>query len=367
MDDVARLPAADRADLFRAAAAARGLGEQIIEKDFWVCWTLRRLFTLPSPPAPILFKGGTSLSKAYQAIERFSEDIDLVLDRHGLGFEGDRDPGQPDMSRKKRQALIRELREACQAGVRGPMLAMLTESIASELGDTPGAVWTLTAANDDADDQTLLFEYPVTDPDARKRSGYIKPVIRLEFGARGDHWPAEWRPIVPYAAESVPGAFASPETSVTTLAAERTFWEKATALHMMHHMPKDRRLGPRQSRHYSDLHQLAGRAVGSRALSNRDLLGQVAAHKQAFFPAAWARYEEAPTGQLRLAPPEHRLKALQKDYKAMGEMFFSEKVPSFDEIVARLQELERKINAEMPSDAARSGSPGGIDHKPHRS
>jgi predicted nucleotidyltransferase component of viral defense system len=79
MDDVARLPAADRADLFSATARRRGLTAEIIEKDFWVCWTLKRLFTLPDPPAGLLFKGGTSLSKVFGVIERFSEDVDLSI------------------------------------------------------------------------------------------------------------------------------------------------------------------------------------------------------------------------------------------------------------------------------------------------
>ncbi|MBL8794908.1 MAG: nucleotidyl transferase AbiEii/AbiGii toxin family protein [Planctomycetia bacterium] len=85
MDDVARLPIADRTDLFTAVARRRGLTPAVIEKDFWVCWTLKRVFTLPNPPAGLLFKGGTSLSKVFGIIERFSEDMDLSFDRSGLG------------------------------------------------------------------------------------------------------------------------------------------------------------------------------------------------------------------------------------------------------------------------------------------
>jgi predicted nucleotidyltransferase component of viral defense system len=84
MDDVARLPTGDRTDLFTATASLRGLTPAIIEKDFWVCWTLKRIFTLPDPPAGLLFKGGTSLSKMFGVIERFSEDVDLSFDRARL-------------------------------------------------------------------------------------------------------------------------------------------------------------------------------------------------------------------------------------------------------------------------------------------
>jgi hypothetical protein len=84
MDDIARLPAADRADLFVVTGTGRGLTSEMIEKDFWVCWTLKRLFTLPDPPAGLLFKGGTSLSKVFGIIERFSEDVDLSFNRAEL-------------------------------------------------------------------------------------------------------------------------------------------------------------------------------------------------------------------------------------------------------------------------------------------
>jgi predicted nucleotidyltransferase component of viral defense system len=92
MDQFALLPAAERAIVFREAAARLKFGSAtIVEKDFWVCWTLRRIFANTALPGP-LFKGGTSLSKAYKVIDRFSEDIDIVLDRHTLGFTGEQDP-----------------------------------------------------------------------------------------------------------------------------------------------------------------------------------------------------------------------------------------------------------------------------------
>src|SRR5258705_9199710 len=117
MDDVARLAPKDLADLFRAAAAKRGLPEAILEKDFWVCWVLKRIFTLDKPPAGILFKGGTSLSKVYGVIDRFSEDVDLSFDRAGLGFGGADDP-MLAASKKKQAAAVERLAEACKVAVR---------------------------------------------------------------------------------------------------------------------------------------------------------------------------------------------------------------------------------------------------------
>ena len=113
MDDVARLPAADRADLFMVTGTGRGLTSEMIEKDFWVCWMLKRVFTLPEPPAGLLFKGGTSLSKVFGVIERFSEDVDLSFNRAELGFGGDSDPLNATTG-KKRKHCLEALTEMCQ-------------------------------------------------------------------------------------------------------------------------------------------------------------------------------------------------------------------------------------------------------------
>ena len=133
MDDIARLPPADLADLFRAAAARRGLPDAIVEKDFWVCWTLKRIFTLASPPAGILFKGGTSLSKVYGVIDRFSEDVDLSFDRAGLGFGGADDP-MVAASGKKQTSAVERLAEACTIAVREKLRPQLAEAFAAALG-----------------------------------------------------------------------------------------------------------------------------------------------------------------------------------------------------------------------------------------
>src|SRR5258708_39505542 len=117
MDDVARLPLTDRMDLFSATARRRGLTAEIIEKDFWVCWTLKRLFTLPNPPAGLLFKGGTSLSKVFGVIERFSEDVDLSFDRSGLGFGGTSDPLIAATGKRRKHGL-EALTETCQRVIR---------------------------------------------------------------------------------------------------------------------------------------------------------------------------------------------------------------------------------------------------------
>lgn len=345
MDDVARLPAADRADLFVVTGTGRGLTSQMIEKDFWVCWTLRRLFTLPDLPAGLLFKGGTSLSKVFGVIERFSEDVDISFDRAGLGFGGESDPLNA-VTGKKRKHGLEALTETCQRVVRERLLPQLVGAFGDALGEPPSKNWGLELAEDDPDGQTLLFRYPtgMVSP-ARDESPYIRQAVRLEFGARSDHWPAIEAMVSPYAAADYPRVFKEPSCRVHVLAAERTFWEKATILHMWYHAPADRKFRDRQSRHYYDVVRLYQREVGKAAIKDTSLLLQVARHKDVFFPSAWARYADAKPGTLRLVPPNARLLELEQDYRKMQEMIFGEP-PAFDELLEALREIELRVNGQ---------------------
>lgn len=343
MDDIARLPMSDRADLFAAAARQRGLTSAIIEKDFWVCWTLKRVFTLPDPPAELLFKGGTSLSKVFGVIERFSEDVDLSFDRAGLGFGGASDPLNATTGKRRKHGL-EALNETCQRVIRERFLPQLVAALADALGEPPSATWGLELAEDDPDAQTFLFRYPASNrsPPADEPA-YIRPVVRLEVGARSDHWPAVEATVTSYAAADFPDVFKKAECRVHVLAAERTFWEKATVLHMWHHAPEDKKFRDRQSRHYYDVVRLYQHELGRAAVKDIELLLSVARHKEVFFPAAWARYADARPGTLRLVPPDARLPELEQDYRKMREMIFGEP-PAFEHLIEMLREIEHHVN-----------------------
>lgn len=343
MDDVARLPITDRADLFTAVARRRGLTAAIIEKDFWVCWTLKRVFTLADPPAGLLFKGGTSLSKVFGVIDRFSEDVDLSLNRAGLGFGGDSDPLNAPTGKRRKYGL-EALGETCRRVVRERLLPQLARALGEAVGEPAPGTWQLELADDDPDGQTLLFRYPAglasRSPD---EPAYIRPVVRLEIGARSDHWPVVEAEVTSFAATEFPGAFREPGCRVRVLAAERTFWEKATVLHMWHYAPADKKFRDRQSRHYYDVVRLYEHELGKAAIRDTELLRKVARHKDVFFPATWARYADAKPGTLRLVPPDVRLPELEQDYRKMREMIFGEP-PSFEHLVEVLREIERHVN-----------------------
>lgn len=344
MDKVARLPADDRAALFGESGATRGVANTIIEKDFWVCWTLKRLFGLKQgDAATLVFKGGTSLSKAFSAIRRFSEDIDLSFDRADLGYTGDRDPEQDGISRKKSSQLIEDLVGDVEQHIADKLLPALRAAIAQQLGTPTKGEWSLVIDANDV--QTVNFHYPPALPAAEYMGmAYITPRVKLELGARGDPWPTVEKVIRPYAAEDYPNFFENPDCTVTVLSAQRTFWEKATALHAEAHRPAESPTPQYFSRHYYDLAMLLGTEEGQAAATDFDLLAQVAKHKTIFFRSSWSNYGTARPGTLRLMPSAARIKDLRTDYKEMAPMMFDEQPMDFDDILARIEKFEKDIN-----------------------
>jgi len=344
MDELAKLSAADRRDLFTASAAKRGFNVIIIEKDFWACWVLKQLFGLHDPSAGLVFKGGTSLSKVWGVIDRFSEDVDLSFDRSDLGFGGDSDPAKAG-STKKRDRQLEELSAACGAMIRDQFVPRLNEAFPIVLGSAAGSDWRLEIDPDD--EQSVLFHYPASAPrDPGNEAAYLRPFVKLELGARGEHWPSEEAEIRPFAAEDFPTAFRSPAGRVKVVSAERTFWEKATILHSWYHAGPDRPLRDRQSRHFYDVFKLFQSPLGKKAVADLELLQSVARHKSVFFASAWARYDLAVHGTLRLVPPDFRLPELERDYAFMrSEMIFGD-APTLPQIIEVLREIERQVNGE---------------------
>ena len=341
MDRTAISTAQERAQLFKAVEArhTHRIHAAIIEKDFWVCWTLHRIFEVLRFRPQLIFKGGTSLSKVYNAIERFSEDVDLSLSRRDLGFADDRDPEQPSISKTEAKRRLNELVAECRCVIRDRLLPELRADFATVLGSER---WTVEL---DADDpQTILFAYPKSDMEYGLGT-YMRPAIRLEMGARSDDWPTVEGEIMPYAAEVFPQAFTTARACrVHTLEAARTFWEKATLLHAETHRPPDKPCRERLSRHYYDLYRLSQQDIGRDALARGDLLDRVIQHKSFFFAQSWAHYDTARPGSFRLLPSAERLETLRADYTAMNPMIFG-KCPEWNEIVRGLKQLEKAINA----------------------
>jgi len=257
-------------------------------------------------------------------IERFSEDIDLILDWNLVVGE---DP-EADRSKAKQAKLNKEINERGQA------------YIASELLETvKGVLAPVCTCDLDSDDpNTLNVRYPAAFSDA-----YLRPEVRLEIGPLASWLPFGDYSIRPYAAEVFPAVFDRSDCRVKAIKAERTFWEKATILHHEAHRPEGNIQPPRNSRHYYDLAQMAASTTKEVALGNIDLLHDVVEFKQRFYPRGWARYDLAVLGTLKLVPEAHVLAIVKSDYRAMANMIFGE-YPSIESILDRLKALEDEIN-----------------------
>jgi len=270
-------------------------------------------------------------------IERFSEDIDLSLNRFDLGFTGDRDPLNAK-SYSQAERLRNELETVCMRFIADTQLPALRLAFANVLGDD-GDAWKLDVDTTDA--QTMNFRYPGgISPAEYDGVRYLRPTVKLEIGARSDHWPAAYHTVTPYAADFFPDLFQMPSTEVNTLAAERTFWEKVTLLHSEYHRPRVRPL----SRHYYDVAMLAQTDIKDRALADLGLLEKVARHKDYLFHTGWSNYAEAVPGTMRLLPHPDLEKVLRTDYADMQDMIF-EDPPTFEQVLEELRRLENEIHA----------------------
>ena len=337
MDTFTALPTAEREAYFQQAAANLGLPPQVIEKDFWVCWTLKRLFALETVKDALLFKGGTSLSKAFGLIRRFSEDIDLSIHRASLGFEGETDPA--NLTGKPFKKMNEALGEAARKKVFGKIQPELESAIRDQLGSED---WRLAADPTDPEGQSLAFTYPATrlTPSA---TAYLRPAVKIEFGARADHEPSERRSVRPYLADALPDALGTPGTEVKVISAVRTFWEKATILHQMAHLAPEKPFPVRYSRHYCDLAAMIAAGIGDEASRADALLAKVVEHKTAFYFAKWASYKTAVRGTLRLLPRAARIRELAADLESMREMFF-DAPPKIESVMATLAAWEGAFN-----------------------
>ncbi len=339
MRSLATQPPEERALYWRKYSELKNVPEFVVEKDFWVCWLLGRIYATSALDADCILKGGTTLSKVFGVINRFSEDIDLALTPASLGWlESDLDNAPSTSQREKR---AKKLEADCAEAVRTRFLRELESIVASSLGPRPaGGGWLSFVVDAATKSPVILFPYPQAVPSG----SYIPPQVKVEFGSLTDQRPTGTHPITPFVAEIAPGAFGDFGADVVALEMERTFWEKATILHAEHHRPPAQRMRDRFARHYSDLAALWQDPRGRAAASRLDMLERVRLHKSRFFASSWARYEQALPGTLRLVPPEARIAELRRDYAAMGPMFLSPP-PSFEKILDILSEAEHTINS----------------------
>ena len=334
-----RLSGKDRLDALGVAADRLGRPAHLLEKDVWVVWAIQQLFGSPIG-TNLVFKGGTSLSKAYRVIDRFSEDVDLTFDIRALipDLLGGREDAMPATSSEERR-WSKRVRQALPEWVAVTIQPILQQAIDREGVDAGLRI----------DGDKLFIDYP----HLAQGTGYVSPSVMLEFGARSTGEPASPRDIVCDAASVIAGV-EFPTARPRVMHAERTFWEKATAIHVF--CLQNRMRGDRFSRHWHDVARLDDAGIAAAAIQDRALATAVARHKTMFFAekaadATWIDYGTATSGHLQLVPGGDALKALADDYGRMVEDGLLASTPEpFGDLMDRCAGIARKANAAFKPD-----------------
>jgi hypothetical protein len=330
----------DRRNLFLGTAARIGTAVPNVEKDFWVCWTLDALFNGLAPGGPrLLFKGGTSLSKAFGLISRFSEDIDITVFRDDLGQPAD--VAMLDaLSGKQRRARLDAIQNVCQAYIAGTLAKQFKQIAAAAI---PGSRFQLESDPEDKDGQSLLFWYPTAMED---EGGYVRSAVKIEAGAKSALDPNVAAEVIPYVATDLPDLQLTVK-NVTTVKPERTFWDKIIILHGLRQWHERRgelrHGGQRVSRHYYDVHQLLHVAMANEWTVDLGLANDCAQHARLFFGSADLGLDAARPGAFTLSPDAAMRNALARDYDAMAAMVFGT-APEFDSVLASVRQVESIIN-----------------------
>jgi len=339
MNRIATASVSDRRVGFGEAAQRLKISTAIIEKDFWVCWMLGLLFGRDDWRNALVFKGGTSLSKVFGVIRRFSEDIDLSVSPEMLGIS--EQEVEEATSRNKRSKWMETMETACCNWAKNVMQPVLESAVSDVLGPcADGGRWLEYERDETTHSPVLYFHYPSAFEDGMS---YIRRSVKLEFGSLTDQSPTGIHAVSPWIAEVLPAGMREMGCDVVALDVKRSFWEKATILHAEYHQESGKPMTVRYSRHYADLAALANSSHADAALADSNLRQRVVDWKAQFFARTAARYDLAKPDTFRLVPPDARVPELEKDYNEMREMFLGDP-PKFSVILAALEVLEDQIN-----------------------
>lgn len=324
------IPADRQRQAINNVALKTELPPSSIEKDWWVTQVLKALHTLPYAEH-IAFKGGTSLSKCWNLIARFSEDIDIALSREFLGFGGELSKTQ--ISDKLRRAACSFVRGKMQYDVKEALLAL---GIRQDVFSVDVVITPVTTVDPEVITVTYQSLYDV--------SPYIKNTVKLEISGRSMVEPVEKKFINAAIDAHFPNApFAEEPFEVNAVIPERTFLEKVFLLHEEFH--KDVVRVERMSRHVYDLAMMmdSERKIADRAVNNEELYRTVLEHRRKFIGLKGFNYDELYTDTLCIVPDNEIAERWQEDYKFMGEHMIYGPVPSFEELVEKMTLLNDKI------------------------
>jgi hypothetical protein len=343
--DFFSLSASDQREALQQVQAETGRRLILLEKDVWVVWALQQLFSARFAGA-LVFKGGTSLSKAYSVIQRFSEDVDITFDIRSMA---------PDLVAASGGVYPKSQSE--QKRWKADIRRRLSDWIASDLQPFFAQALrenglTASLRLEGSEQDKLVVEYPSLGED---ESAYLRRGVRLEFGARSTGEPCTTHHIVCDAASFIP-EITFPQADPRVMTAERTFWEKATAVHVFCLQGSARGAG-HFSRHHHDLSRLHRHGIAASAVMDRELAAEVARHKAWFFrendrDRVVIDYLRAVNGELQLVPSDPATRAaLRDDYEQMlAEGLLPEGTEGFDELMEECQLVETTSNETLRAD-----------------
>lgn len=330
-----KLSREDQREVLEQVRAKTGRPTHLLEKDVWVVWTLNALFDSPLA-TDLTFKGGTSLSKAYKVIDRFSEDIDLTYDIRKL--IGDLISGNAEIPASRSQAnkWTKAVRERLPNWIATKVQPVIEVALAREQIDA-----TLEVSG--AENDKLLLHYPAI----KYGTGYVSPVVVLEFGGRATGEPHQVLPV----ACDMDGHVSNvsfPTASPLVMNVARTFWEKATAAHV--YCAQGRIRGERYARHWHDLVALGRSEYFTGVIADPTVAISVAQHKSFFFiekdsTGSVIDYMAAVTGHLNIVPTGKARAALAADYASMlADQVMLGDTLTFEQLMQACREIETRAN-----------------------
>jgi len=333
----------ERSEIIDFYAKKTGINFDIIEKDIWVCYALDKIFTNDNLKDKIVFKGGTSLSKAYNMLDRFSEDIDLGINKDFLYIKG---------SSQRPEKIAHRLIEATKDYAENFIFPELKKTFGTTLKNED---WSLTPSETERD--VFLFKFPsvaskdssIELPDDSNSYGYITRNIRLEFKALGEVWPSISATVKPYIQEIVPDLFM--ESKVEVIDLKRTFIEKLFILDSVARRPEDKPMkGDRFSRHYYDVYSIIESGKIRNISRNKDIFDSVIENRKIFPRESWVDYDRIKSiTDLKLTPSPEKIDVIKRDYINMKPMFFKQNNPDFDKILKTIESFHRKLSKKKES------------------
>ena len=328
----------DKRDGFQKASSDLQIPPHILEKDFWVTYLLDIVFNRLHKYGVqhrFMFKGGTSLSKCFNLIDRFSEDLDLSLSKNDLGFSGS-DAPENQLSISKKKKVLSALKEAGYQFVKNSMVPVLNEIIGMD-----GVQSDLKIIKDE---ESIYFSYSPTI--AAGNYAYVQPVIKIEYGTKADQEPVLTVGITPLIFSSLGSAVQGLDESIAVkvLSPARTFWEKVILIHAINSGNDTSKVRHGVSRHLYDMYKIMHSVeFGTDAVTDISLLIRAAEYNNVYYYAKWADYGSAKPGSIKLEIGSSLIPSFRKDYQEMSEMFYSTP-PSFEELLEFLINLEQTIN-----------------------